>query len=202
MPCAKSTSSIMPKPEVAALAEVLRTLRAHPMVTWCERMNPGAARIAGICCLAMGSSEICSEIFCSPRPACTSPLASENSDFSPVFSSDLFGFIFLRIAASLTPNSFAKEFSSVAGDLAAVRLLLERSIAPLRPTKQVVTIGMAHDSGPDQARAVLAAVSAGKLASKRAAQLIGALAARGMGCQAEAIVSKSQRVGAARHAAA
>ena len=33
------------KPEAAALLEVLKTLRAHPMVAWCERMNSGAAKI-------------------------------------------------------------------------------------------------------------------------------------------------------------
>jgi len=33
------------KPEAAALVEVLQALRAHPAVSWCERMNTGAARI-------------------------------------------------------------------------------------------------------------------------------------------------------------
>ena len=33
------------KPEAAALVEVLKALRAHPGVAWCERMNSGAARI-------------------------------------------------------------------------------------------------------------------------------------------------------------
>ena len=32
-------------PEAAALAEVLKALRAHPAVAWCERQNTGAARI-------------------------------------------------------------------------------------------------------------------------------------------------------------
>lgn len=32
-------------PEAAALLEVLKALRAHPTVAWCERMNSGAARI-------------------------------------------------------------------------------------------------------------------------------------------------------------
>lgn len=31
--------------EAAALAEVLKALSAHPAVSWCERMNSGAARI-------------------------------------------------------------------------------------------------------------------------------------------------------------
>lgn len=33
------------KPEAAALVEVIKTLRAHPAVAWCERANSGAARI-------------------------------------------------------------------------------------------------------------------------------------------------------------
>lgn len=31
--------------EAAALAEVLKALKAHPAVSWCERMNSGAAHI-------------------------------------------------------------------------------------------------------------------------------------------------------------
>lgn len=33
------------RPEAAALSEVLKALRAHPAVVWCERMNTGAAKI-------------------------------------------------------------------------------------------------------------------------------------------------------------
>jgi hypothetical protein len=35
------------RPEAAALVEVLKALRAHPLVAWAERMNSGAARIGG-----------------------------------------------------------------------------------------------------------------------------------------------------------
>ncbi|NMM28693.1 MAG: VRR-NUC domain-containing protein [Glaciimonas sp.] len=35
------------RPEAAALLEVLKTLRAHSSVAWCERMNSGAAKIDG-----------------------------------------------------------------------------------------------------------------------------------------------------------
>ena len=35
------------RPEAAALAEVLKALRAHPGVAWCERQNSGVARIGG-----------------------------------------------------------------------------------------------------------------------------------------------------------
>jgi hypothetical protein len=35
------------RPEAAALAEVLKVLRNHPAVAWCERQNTGAARVGG-----------------------------------------------------------------------------------------------------------------------------------------------------------
>ena len=35
------------KPEAAALVEILKTLRAHSLVAWCERMNSGAAMMGG-----------------------------------------------------------------------------------------------------------------------------------------------------------
>ena len=33
------------RPEAAALVEVLKAVRAHPLVEWCERMNSGAAKV-------------------------------------------------------------------------------------------------------------------------------------------------------------
>ena len=33
------------RPEAAALVEVLKALKAHPAVVWCERMNSGAAKV-------------------------------------------------------------------------------------------------------------------------------------------------------------
>ena len=35
------------RPEAAALCEVLKALRTHPAVSWCERMNSGAAKVGG-----------------------------------------------------------------------------------------------------------------------------------------------------------
>ena len=35
------------KPEAAALIEVLKALRAHPLVAWVERQNSGAAKVGG-----------------------------------------------------------------------------------------------------------------------------------------------------------
>lgn len=36
---------IKSRPEAAALVEVLKALKSHPAVAWCERMNSGAALI-------------------------------------------------------------------------------------------------------------------------------------------------------------
>ena len=35
------------KPEAAALREVLKVLRNHPAVAWCERQNTGAVKVDG-----------------------------------------------------------------------------------------------------------------------------------------------------------
>lgn len=35
------------RPEAAALVEVLKALRAHPLVSWAERQNSGAANVGG-----------------------------------------------------------------------------------------------------------------------------------------------------------
>ena len=35
------------RPEAAALVEVLKAVRAHPLVEWCERMSSGAAKVEG-----------------------------------------------------------------------------------------------------------------------------------------------------------
>ena len=43
----QQTPRTLDRREAAALAEVLRALRTHPAVAWCERVNSGAARIGG-----------------------------------------------------------------------------------------------------------------------------------------------------------
>ena len=35
------------RPEAAALMEVLKAVRAHPLVAWAERQNSGAAKVGG-----------------------------------------------------------------------------------------------------------------------------------------------------------
>ena len=64
------------------------------------------------------------------------------------------------------------------GDVGAARLLMERCIAPLRPTEQAVTLQLPSDGIlMTKASAVLASAASGALAPGQAAQLIGALGA-------------------------
>jgi hypothetical protein len=42
-----TTTRTNSRPEAAALCEVLKALKAHPAVSWCERMNSGATRVGG-----------------------------------------------------------------------------------------------------------------------------------------------------------
>lgn len=44
---ASPTKRTNDRPEAAALLEVLKALKAHPAVVWCERMNSGAAKVGG-----------------------------------------------------------------------------------------------------------------------------------------------------------
>ena len=43
----QATKRTNERPEAAALAEVLKALKAHPAVSWCERQNSGAVRSGG-----------------------------------------------------------------------------------------------------------------------------------------------------------
>jgi hypothetical protein len=64
-----------------------------------------------------------------------------------------------------------------AGDVAALRLLLERAVPVLRPAGEPVQFDLPADADlPTAARAVVEACAAGKLAPNVARELIGALA--------------------------
>ncbi len=58
------------------------------------------------------------------------------------------------------------------GDTSAARLLLERSIAPLKAQEAPQAVNLAGDSLTDQGRAVLASVAAGELAPGQGAALL------------------------------
>lgn len=62
------------------------------------------------------------------------------------------------------------------GDAAAARLLLERTVPPLRPTELPVPIALSGESLADQGRSVITAAAAGQLAPGQLAQVLGGLA--------------------------
>lgn len=61
------------------------------------------------------------------------------------------------------------------GDVGAARLLLERTVAPLRAVEPALTLALPDGSLTDQGRAVLKAVAAGELAPGQGAALLGAI---------------------------
>lgn len=67
---------------------------------------------------------------------------------------------------------------ALAGDVGAARLLLERSVAPLKGMEQAVALQL-PDGGTltDQGRAVLSAVAGGDIAPSQGAALLGAIGA-------------------------
>jgi hypothetical protein len=65
--------------------------------------------------------------------------------------------------------------AALAGDVGAARLLLERTVAPLKATEPTVAVDMAGQTLTDQGRAVLAAVAAGHVAPGQGASLVAAI---------------------------
>lgn len=63
------------------------------------------------------------------------------------------------------------------GDVGAARLLLERTIAPLRAMEPTQALALPDGSLTDQGRAVLKAVAGGELAPGQGAALLGAIGA-------------------------
>lgn len=66
--------------------------------------------------------------------------------------------------------------NAIAGDVSAARLLLERTIPPLRPVEMNNPVPIDGDTIADQGRAVLTAIASGGIAPAAGASIIGALA--------------------------
>lgn len=66
---------------------------------------------------------------------------------------------------------------ALAGDVGAARLLLERTIAPLKAIEPPQPLALPNGSLTEQGRAVLASVAAGELAPGQGAALVGAIGA-------------------------
>ena len=80
------------------------------------------------------------------------------------------------IAAELPGILKAMTEQALAGDVQAARLLLDRTIAPLRAVEPPQPMTLPDGSLTEQGRAVLAAVAAGELAAGQGSTLIGAIA--------------------------
>jgi len=78
--------------------------------------------------------------------------------------------------ADLVPDLVAAMMArALEGDVGAARLLLERTVAPLKPAEQQQRLNLSSGSLTDQGRAVLAAVASGELAPGQGAVLLGAI---------------------------
>lgn len=78
--------------------------------------------------------------------------------------------------ANLVPDLVAAMMArALEGDVGAARLLLERTVAPLKPAEQQQRLNLSSGSLTDQGRAVLAAVASGELAPGQGAVLLGAI---------------------------
>lgn len=67
--------------------------------------------------------------------------------------------------------------AALQGDVAAARLLLERTVPPIKPAEQPAPLALPDGKLTDQGKAVLAAVAAGQLAPGQGAQLLAAIGA-------------------------
>jgi uncharacterized protein DUF5681 len=81
------------------------------------------------------------------------------------------------IAESIPEIIERMKTAAVEGDVGAARLLLERSIPPIKAVEAVATLGLPDGPLSDQGRAVLAAAGTGKLSPGQAAQLLAGLGA-------------------------
>jgi hypothetical protein len=79
------------------------------------------------------------------------------------------------IAAELPAILKTLVEQALAGDTQAARLLLERTVAPLKAMEPAQAIALPAGSLTDQGRAVLAAVAAAELAPGQGAQLLSAI---------------------------
>lgn len=79
------------------------------------------------------------------------------------------------IAEQLPEVMRAVLAQALAGDTQAARLLLDRTIAPLKPTEQAQPLSLPDADLTTQGRAVLAAVAAGELAPGQGAALLASI---------------------------
>ena len=80
--------------------------------------------------------------------------------------------------------------SALDGDVGAARLLLERTVAPLKATEMGEPLNLPNGTLTEQGRAVMSAVSTGELAPSQGAALMGALGARARGAEVDELTAR------------
>jgi len=83
----------------------------------------------------------------------------------------------VAIAAHVPELLQALVAKALAGDVGSARLLLERTVAPLRAVEPAQALTLPDGTLTDQGRAVLKAVAAGELAPGQGASLLSAIGA-------------------------
>ncbi|MEI2623663.1 MAG: DUF5681 domain-containing protein [Giesbergeria sp.] len=110
------------------------------------------------------------------RPGRWKPGESGNPAGRTPGSGDV-GKVRAAIAAHIPELLAAMMQRALDGDVGAARLLLERTVAPLKATELAQPLNLPLGTLTEQGRAVMAAVSAGELAPGQGAALVGALGA-------------------------
>lgn len=89
--------------------------------------------------------------------------------------------------------------AALAGDVGAARLLLERTVAPLKSIEPTVVVDMTGNTLTDQGRAVLASVAAGQVSPSQGVALVGAIGALARVAELDELVARVAAL-EARHA--
>ena len=111
-----------------------------------------------------------------PPAAAWKPGQSGNPNGRPAGTGEV-GKLRAAIAKRVPDLLDAMMARALDGDVGAARLLLERTVAPLRATDMGQPLNLPNGTLTDQGRAVMAAVSAGELAASQGAALVGAIGA-------------------------
>lgn len=84
------------------------------------------------------------------------------------------------------------------GDVAAIRVILDRLVPPLKPEESATELELPEGSLSDAARAAIAAIGQGQLTPTQGAALISALAGAAKVIETSELVDRIERLEAAR----
>ena len=98
-----------------------------------------------------------------------------------------------QIAADLPAIIEVLKAKALEGDTTAARVLLDRSLSPLKATDDPVRVSLG-ETPADSARLVLEAVGRGELTPDQGGQLLGALAAQARIIETSELLSRIERL--------